>query len=210
MSMTHENIDRGAALQALLDRAAITQVVQDWGLARDTGQWDRLLGFYTPQGTMFTTWFAGSAAEFVERARQAAARGSRSQHFIGVATIDLRGDRAVTQTRMMLLGRSTVHGVLVDVTCYGRFHDRFLRQDGEWRIEHRVPIYEKDRLDPVVPGQVVQLDAEKLSRLPDGCRHLTYVQSQAGSLITPDIPVPGNAALEKLIEAGENWLCQAA
>jgi hypothetical protein len=65
-----------SALSTLLDRAAITQVVQDWGLVRDTGRWAQLRSFHTPYGNVQTTWFVGSASEFVERSRQAAAAGT--------------------------------------------------------------------------------------------------------------------------------------
>jgi len=47
--------DQAAALRTLLDRAAITQVVQDWGLARDTGRWEQLRSFHTHDATVQTT-----------------------------------------------------------------------------------------------------------------------------------------------------------
>lgn len=198
------------ALCTLLDRAAITQVVHDWGLARDTGRWELLRSFHTHDAKVQTTWFVGSATEFVERSRQATAAGARVQHFIGAATIELRGDRAVCEARMVLQVRAAVHGVPVDVTCYGLFHDLFVRNADGWRIQQRVPVYEKDRIDTLVPGQALQLDAEKLAALPEGCRHLTYVQSQGGAQITPDLPVPGSAALDRLYAQGRDWLLGTA
>lgn len=158
---------------------------------------------------MQTTWFVGSATEFIERSRQAAAAGAQVQHFIGAATIELSGDRAVAETRMVLQVRAAVHGVPVDVTCYGLFHDLFVRNAEDWRIQQRVPVYEKDRIDTLIPGQVLQLDSERLAALPEGCRHLTYVQSQGGAQITPDLPVPGSSALEQLYAQGRAWLSGA-
>lgn len=211
MNSSNANDNASAsALSTLLDRAAITQVVQDWGLARDTGRWEQLRSFHTPDGQVQTTWFVGSASEFVERSRQAAAAGAKVQHFIGAATIELIGERAVAETRMMLQVRAAVHGVQVDVTCFGLFHDLFLREAGGWRIHQRVPVYEKDRIDTLVPGEVLQLDAERLEALPEGCRHLTYVQSQGGAQITPDLPVPGSAALVRLYAQGLIWLSGSA
>ncbi len=208
MNTTHED-DNATALRTLLDRAAITQVVQDWGLARDTGRWDQLLAFHTFDATVQTTWFVGSAAEFVKRSRQAFDGGAKVQHFIGAATIELRGKRAVAETRMVLQVRASVHGVLVDLTCHGLFHDLFVHNAEGWRIQQRVPVYEKDRLDTLVPNQVLRLDVEKLAALPEGCRHLTYVQSQGGAHITPDLPIPGSLALERLHRQGRDWLSGA-
>ena len=192
-----------------LDRAAITQVVQDWGLARDDGRWDMLRACYTSDAVMHTTWFIGPASEFVERSMAAAQGGARVQHFIGAATIALQGDKAVAETRMMLLMRARLDDIEVDVTCWGRFHDRFLKRDGLWRIFKRVPVYEKDRLDPVDPTARLTLDAEALALQPDGCRYLVYLQSRNGAVISPDIAASGSVALARLEAESAAWLAQA-
>jgi hypothetical protein len=198
------------ALQQLLDRAAITQVVQDWGLARDDGRWEQLRTCYTPDAVMHTTWFVGPAAEFIERSMAAAQAGARVQHFIGAATITLNGDKAVAETRMILQARARLDGIEVDATCWGRFHDRFVKRDGQWRILKRVPVYEKDRLDPVDPAARLTLDADALARQATGCRHLTYLQSRGGATIVPDLAVPASTALARLEAESAAWLAQSA
>jgi hypothetical protein len=197
-----------AAIAQWLDRAAITQVVQDWGLARDDGRWEQLRSCYTVDAVAHTTWFVGPAAEFVERSIASAQAGARVQHFIGTATIDLAGDKAIVETRMILMVRGKLDGIEVDVTCWGRFHDRFVKRDGLWRILKRVPVYEKDRLDPVDPAAQLTLDATALSSKPDGCRHLVYLQSRNGASIAPDIAVPGSDALARLEADSAAWLAQ--
>ena len=196
------------ALAEWLDRAAITQVVQDWGLSRDDGRWDQLRACYTSDAVMHSTWFVGSAAEFVERSIAATRAGARVQHFIGAATIALANDKAVAETRVMLMVRGQLDGVEVDVTCWGRFHDRFVKRDGLWRILKRVPVYEKDRLDPVDPAARLTLDATVLALHPDGCRHLVYMQSRNGASIVPDIAVPGSVVLSRLEAESAAWLSQ--
>ncbi|HSW15604.1 MAG TPA: nuclear transport factor 2 family protein [Ramlibacter sp.] len=195
-----------SALTLWLDRAAITQVAQDWGLARDDGRWSQLRECYTSDAVMHTTWFVGPAAEFVERSIESASRGARVQHFIGATTIALNGDKAVAETRMILMVRGRLDGVEVDATCWGRFHDRFVKRDDQWRIHKRVPVYEKDRLDPVDPAATLSLDAASLATFPDGCRHLVYLQSRGGASITPHLPVPGSAALARLEAESAAWL----
>ena len=195
-------------MQQFLDRAAIVEVVQNWALWRDTGRWDELRATYTPDGTMHTTWFVGPAAEFVARSSEAAKKGSRSQHFIGAATVEVKGERAIAETRMILLLRAPLQGIEVDVTCYGRFYDFFLRLENAWRIRKRVPIYEKSRLDPVDPSSTLKLDAAELARYPEGYRYVAYLQASAGTRITPDLPTPNSAALARLYEEGRAWLSQ--
>ena len=195
------------SLQTLLDRAAIGDAVNNWGLWRDTARWERLRSLYMPDAIMHTTWFVGPAAEFINRSVEAAKRSAaRAQHFVGACSIELAGDKAIAETRMVLLLRVLLEGVEVDVTAYCRAYDRFVRHGGTWRIAMREMIYEKDRLDPVDPSASVKLDAGALARHPHGYRHIAYVQASAGMQITPDLPVPGSAALARLYEAGERWL----
>jgi hypothetical protein len=195
------------SLQTLLDRAAIGEAVNNWGLWRDTARWERLRSLYMPDAIMHTTWFVGPAAEFINRSVEAAKRsGGRGQHFVGACSIELGGDKAIAETRMALLLRAPLKGVEVDVTAYCRAYDRFVRHDGAWRIAMREMIYEKDRLDPVDPSASVKLDATELARYPHGYRHLAYVQASGGSQVTPDLPVPGSDALARLYEAGARWL----
>lgn len=194
------------ALRALLDRAAITEVLHDWGLARDTGRWDRLRACFAPGASIRTTWFEGSAEDFVERSIASVRNGARAQHFIGAASIALRGDRAIAETRMVLMVRGRLDGVEVEATCHGRFHDRFVRHDGAWRIAQRVPVYEKDRLDALEPGRALALDAQRLASQPEGYRHIAYLQGANGAHITSGLPTPGSEALAALEAQAHRWL----
>ncbi|QSI33280.1 nuclear transport factor 2 family protein [Variovorax sp. RKNM96] len=193
------------AIRLLIARAEIARVSQDWGLARDACRWNELQALFTPDAVMHTTWFVGSASEFIERSREAAKAGARVQHFIGTSSIELQGERAIAETRMILTVRGKLGSVEVDVTCQGRFYD-FLRNADGWRIQRRVPIYERDRMDPVVPGTPLELEAERLAAYPEGYRHLAYLQTDGGARIAKDLPTPNSDALTRLCEEGSAWL----
>ena len=184
-------------------REAIVEAVGDWALWRDTGRWDRLRGLYTPDAIQHTTWFVGPATQFIEHCMRSK---SRSQHFVGACSVELNGERAIAETRLVLLVRGVLQGVEVDVTCHGRSYDRFVRWQGAWRIARREMIYEKDRMDPVDPSAALKLDAAELARYPAGYRHLATLQASGGQTITPDLPIPGSDALARLYEEGERWL----
>jgi hypothetical protein len=95
--------------------AVIREAVESWALWRDTGRWRELRALYTADALVHTTWFVGAASEFVDRCMEAAKRGSRSQHFIGAVCVELAGERAIAESRAMLLVRAALHGVEVDV-----------------------------------------------------------------------------------------------
>ena len=53
---------------------------------------------------------------------------------------------------MTISQRGLVEGVLCDVVCTGRFYDFVQKHEGQWKLLHRQPIYEKDRIDPLDPS----------------------------------------------------------
>ena len=82
---------------------------------------------------------------------------------MGGSTIRLNGGKALAESRLILLSRARLGEVEVDITCYGRFYDRFVTHDGAWTILWRNVIYEKDRIDPLRPGGAI---AGHLERRP--------------------------------------------
>lgn len=194
------------AMQTLLDQAEIAQLERDWGLWRDTWRWDKLRDLYAPDARMTTTWMDGTAAEFLAAVIQSAKKGNRGQHFIGASSIAVNGERAIAETRLVLMMRAVLEGIEVDVSCHGRVHDRLVRHDGRWRILRRVPIYEKDRIDSVIPGATIELDPAKLALHPEGYRHLAYMQTLRGDRIVPNLIAPNSPEQARLYAEGDAWL----
>ena len=199
--------------QQLLDRLAIRDLVENWVVWRDAGDWERFATVWHEEGWMSATWFQGPARDFIRVSQEGFAKGVRILHFLGGTSIDLSGDRAIAQTKMTISQRAPVHDVLCDVVCTGRFYD-FLekRQNqsgiGKWGIVRRQPIYEKDRIDPVDPAAVLRLDAQALAALPEGYRHLAYIQELIGYKVKRDMPGLIGAEVEKLYGEGRAWLAK--
>src|SRR5215472_6365637 len=170
------------------DRQAIRELVENWAVWRDAGDWERFRTVWHPDGRMMATWFQGPAEEFIKVSREGAARGVSLLHFLGGMSVDVTGDRAIAQTKMTISQRGSVHGVLCDVVCTGRFYDFFEQRKGRWGIVLRQPIYETDRIDPVAPDACLALDAQLLARFPEGYRHLAYLRTQIGFAVKPDMP----------------------
>ena len=196
--------------QALLDRLAITQVVNDWVLWSDSGDWPRFATVWHDDGWMTATWFQGSAAEFQKARRAGFERGVSIIHFLGGTTCEIAGTRAIAQTKMTINQRASVDGVVADVVCTGRFYDFFDKRAGRWAIVRRQPIYEKDRLDPVEPGAKLALDAALLARFPDGYKHLGYLQTKAGFNVRLGLPGLRGPEVQKLYSEGAAWLAGSA
>ena len=188
------------------DALSIRQLVENWALWRDAGDWERFATVWHDDGWMTATWFQGPATAFIEVSREGFERGVSILHFLGGFTCDIAGDRAIAQTKMTINQRATVDGVLVDVVCTGRFYDFLERRDDRWGIVRRQPIYEKDRLDPVDPAATLALDAELLARFPEGYRHLAYLQSKVGFTVKQGLPGLRGEAVQRLYAEGAAWL----
>jgi SnoaL-like domain len=188
------------------DRRAIRDVIENWVVWRDSGQWNRFREVWHDDGRMMATWFQGAAEDFIRVSREGWDRGVSILHFLGGTSVDLVATRAITQTKMTISQRAVVDGLLCDVVCTGRFYDFFERRVDRWAIVLRQPIYEKDRLDPVDPSATPSLETALLDRFPAGYRHLAYLQSRLGYEIKPDMPGLTGPGVEALYSRGANWL----
>jgi hypothetical protein len=207
------------------DKLQIIEVVQNWALWRDAGDWERFRTVWHDDGWMTATWFQGPAAKFIEVSKAGFDKGVSILHFLGGSSVDVQGNRAVAQTKMTISQRGQVDKETVDVVCTGRFYDFFEKRPstggdprgtagdapgGRWAIVRRQPIYEKDRMDLVDPSASLKLDPDVLGSFPEGYRHLAYLQTKLGFKIKQDLPQLKGAAVERLYRHGKAWLAGAA
>jgi hypothetical protein len=192
--------------QEQIERLAIRNLLENWAVWRDAGDWERFRTVWHDDGRMMATWFQGSADEFIKVSRAGFERGVRILHFLGGSSIEIAGVRAIAQTKMTINQRAAVDGVLSDVVCTGRFYDFLEMRAGRWGIVLRQPIYEKDRLDPVAPDARLTLDSDLLGRFPEGYRHLAYLQTRIGYAVKTDMPGLVGPEVEALYARGADWL----
>jgi hypothetical protein len=190
----------------LLDKQAIRELVENSLIWRDARLWDRLRTVWHPDGIMMATWFQGTITEFIEANKVSYERGLRTLHFLGGQSIDVTGDRAISQAKTTVSQRDMLGGVLCDVICTTRFYDFLEKRNGRRGLVLRQPIYERDRLDPVDPAVNLDLDRELLAQFPEGYRHLAYLQMQNGYNVKMDMPGPDGPEVEALYARGGAWL----
>ncbi len=192
--------------QDMTEKLASRELIENWVLWRDAGDWERFRSVWHDDGYMMATWFQGPAADFIRVSREGFERGVNILHFLGGTSIDLAGSRAIAQTKVTIMQRAAVHDVLCDVALTGRFYDFLEKRDGRWGVVLRQPIYEKDRIDPLDPAATLRLDSKILERFPVGYRHLAYLQSQIGYDVKRDMPGLKGPEVEALYARGKRWL----
>ncbi|HLH77120.1 MAG TPA: nuclear transport factor 2 family protein [Candidatus Binataceae bacterium] len=190
---------------------AIRQVVENWVMWRDYGDWERFRTCWHDDGYMVAIWFQGPVEDFIRASKIAWERGpATSLHFLGGCSIDVAGNRAIAQTKTTISRRGLVEGILCDSVCTGRFYDFFECRQGRWAIVLRQPIYEKDRIDPVDPSATLSLDPAILEQFPPGYRYLAYGRAKAGEQIPRSLPGLKGPEVEALYARGRRWLAGGA
>ena len=150
----------------------------------------------------------GRPEEFVAAATRAFEAGNRMLP-TGGTNVEINGDRAIAKSKLRIMQRGLIHDVTCDVTCIGINFDFIERRNGRWGFVLRQPVYERDYVTTVEPGDSVTFDSEVLARRPDGYRRLAYLQEGLGFTIRPDLPTEGGPEREALFRAGDEWLSGA-
>jgi hypothetical protein len=202
-------------LQRMQDEYEIFRVRRIWAYSRDHHDWERLKTCFHQDATVIVSWFEGTASDFVERTKQAAAARKpeeRSSHALGNYDVTIHGDRAILEADMQVLNRDYLDGILFDSICYGRFYDMFERRNGEWRIAKWTCIYDKDRLDPVMREQVPAAfySALKFHGDENGFAFMRLRQEKKGRTVPNGLVMGGTPSERRLKREGEVWLAEGS
>src|ERR1700722_1603220 len=126
------------------DRQQIRDLIENWAVWRDAGDWERFRTVWHDDATMMATWFQGPAVDFIRVSREGFDRGVRILHFLGGTSIDVNHDRAIAQTKITISQLADDQTVICDVVCPGRLYEFLEKRAVKGGIVLRQPIYEKD------------------------------------------------------------------
>ena len=147
-------------VERLMAESEIRQVLARYGRAIDSMDWDLLRSCYHPDAIDEHGVYDGGIDGFIELI-SGTLPSVCTNHFMGASLIELDGDTAWVETHALGHHRSpaSASDVLRDRLFFLRYADRFERRGAEWRIAHRVVVYE--------PGAVVPVERDwQCPRLP--------------------------------------------
>ena len=132
-----QTVEPGSALEILLAKQAITEMLHRYCYAMDTN--DRQLGYsvWHPDGTAdYEGMFQGLGREFVDfgQGGHETAFGGTSHQLTNVL-VEVEGDHATS--RSCVTAASRIGGAELLYVIRGRYHDRWSRREDAWRIDHR-------------------------------------------------------------------------
>lgn len=194
-------------LREQVEKAQLTELLVIERTARDMAQWDRMLASYAPDSVVDISWIYSSGEDFIAQSRRLYEAGVRSLHQIGHPIIQIRGNKAISDTGCAIIISGRVDDVAVNVIAYARLQNRFVRPEGKWLIAGLRAIYQTDMLVPMNPSEHVNVDSVKFASFRSSYGAMSYLQSVSGQ--TPRLDLPGidqPETVKALISSEEAWL----
>jgi hypothetical protein len=162
---------------------------------------------YWPESHVELSWYSGDGPGFVRASEEMSGRGDASVHRMSPAVVHVVGDRGWAEVPAAIEVRTTIDGVVVDLTSYTRVCYRAERRDGTWRILSLDCVYERDTAAAAVPGEAFTIPAEQLARFRPTYAILAWHLDRRGypvgtELLGDDRPAERDAYYARTLE----WL----
>ena len=123
----------------LADREAIRDCFTRYGRGIDRCDKELLASVYWPDGHVeFETFHDGPVPEYVTKANMAMSNAmEQTHHMLGNMLIDIEGDTANCESYVVAFHRLPGEQGAHDLLLGGRYLDKLVKRDDEWRILNR-------------------------------------------------------------------------
>ena len=138
------------ALQCLLDKREIEELVLRYCRAVDRHDWDALRRLYHDDAIDdHGKLFKGPAADYVRWLPTMMAKLRTSAHRVTNHSIVVRGDVAEGEVYIVAHHvKVEPSGGEVQIRTGGRYLDRYTRRDGAWKFQHRMAVMDWNEVQP--------------------------------------------------------------
>ena len=120
-----------------MDREQIRDLSRRYMRGLDRLDLALLAAVFAEDATVDYGFFKGSAQDFVDFAHQALKDHLANHHMIGQMLVELDGNRAVGEIYFQAFHRIVEDGEEKDLFISGRYVDRYVRRNDEWKIAFR-------------------------------------------------------------------------
>ena len=128
-------------LQALLDKQAITELVNAYANAADRHDNEKMRQLYHPDATEdHGGFFKGLAMDFIDHLPVIQESMEILQHNITTVNIALDGDYAEGEIYVIAFHKVRTDDGALDLLIGGRYFDKYEKRDGVWKYSERVVV----------------------------------------------------------------------
>lgn len=129
------------ALQALLDKQAITELVHAYCNAADRHDHEKMRTLYHPDARDdHGSFFQGLAMEFIDRLPQIQAPMEILHHNVTTLNIALDGDYAEGEVYVLAFHKVRTDEEPIDLLIGGRYFDKYEKREGRWKFSPRAVV----------------------------------------------------------------------
>lgn len=201
-------------LAKLADEMQVCNVRRHWAFILDLGELDKLPACFHPGASVTVSWYSGTIEGFIERTKGLFAvrkPEEHRKHWLGNMRAEIAGTRAVLETDVQIMIREYIGDDLYDCTSYARFYDLLEKRDGVWRIGEWQTIYDKDRVDPVLPsgGNAAFYKQAVFKGAESGFAFMKLRQAIKGRTVPDTLVIAGTEGEKQLRARGAGWLAGA-
>lgn len=131
-----------AELQEMLDHFRIRKVLAEYCRGSDRCDVPLMAGVYARESWDEHGIFTGPGDEFARFVTPLVIETTEAMsHSLGQSLITVNGDEAGAETYFIAAARDTApDGTAMCNQLGGRFVDRLIREDGKWKVKHRVAV----------------------------------------------------------------------
>ena len=129
-------------LRAFLDREKIRDCLARLARGEDRRDADLISASYWPESRSDYGVFEGSFADYLAWVVPGSDAIVDTQHVLGQSVIELEGDSARVETQAISYHRVNMGDGERDTCIGGRYLDRMERRGRQWRIAHRLMLYD--------------------------------------------------------------------
>lgn len=134
------------ALQDLIDKQAIREVVLTYCRGIDRLDFDLVRSAYHPDAIDHHTGFDGNIDEYIAWVTPKLSAIGGTMHHIGNHLVELHGDHAISEAYSMSTHWGGPEGIgMINFTSGARFIDHMERRNGRWAIKERWAVREWTR-----------------------------------------------------------------
>ncbi|KAG9741900.1 hypothetical protein KCU73_g8802, partial [Aureobasidium melanogenum] len=160
-----------------MERYKLRELAEGWPCYRDSCEWENLKSIFHPEAYIYTSWTGRTHFEdFIKASQAGMDKGVFIMHRIHGSTTDINQEatRAVTKMKATITQRLSL---------------KTDSQTGDWGANYVRHFYEKDKLIPVDPNRIPNIDVEAAKQYPIGYRYLAYCQERTmGVKVIRDLP----------------------
>ncbi len=140
--------DTPPAVQALIDKQAINELLVRHSHGLDRCDRDTLANAYWPDATVDYGVFNGPASGFVDVVMSGLAAMQATMHRVANVLIHLDGDKAKAQSYAIVFHHFQGESGMEEMITGGRYLDRLEKRNGEWRLSHRLFVLDWNQNGP--------------------------------------------------------------